>query len=130
MRYKVIIPGRMSSLNQYIDALKIRRGRWSKGGDMKKADIEMLVPIFQEALKGITVHTPIRIEYTFYEQSAKRDLDNIAGYAHKCIQDALQEAGIIPNDSWGYVTGFTDNFYISKDNPRIVVELIEVESEG
>lgn len=70
---------------------------------------------------------PVRITYNFYEANRKRDKDNISGFAHKVIQDALVACGILINDGWTWIEGFTDNFYIDKENPRIMVYLDIVE---
>lgn len=69
---------------------------------------------------------PIRIIYRYYEMDKQRDLDNIAGVAHKFIQDALVKCGVLQGDGWKYIVGFEDEFYVDKDNPRIEVELKEM----
>ena len=71
---------------------------------------------------------PIRILYRFYEPNKRRDKDNIAGVAHKFIQDALVQCGIIKDDGWDYVVGFYDEFFIDKEKPRIEVFLYEVKA--
>jgi Holliday junction resolvase RusA-like endonuclease len=42
------------------------------------------------------------------------------------IQDALVKAKVLKNDGWKEITGFQDNFFVDKDNPRIEVEIQEV----
>lgn len=66
---------------------------------------------------------PVRITYRFYEPNRKRDKDNISGFAHKVIQDALVSCGILKNDGWNNIGGYTDEFYIDKENPRIWVSV-------
>lgn len=63
------------------------------------------------------------IEYNFFEPNTKRDKDNISGYFHKVFQDALVQAGIIKNDGWKCIRGFTDYFEVDRGNPRIEVIL-------
>ena len=46
------------------------------------------------------------------------------------IQDALVKCNVLEDDGWNYVTGFTDEFFHDKDNPRIEVTLIETETGG
>lgn len=73
---------------------------------------------------------PVKIVYRFYEANKRRDKDNIAGVAHKFIQDALTESGILKDDGWDYVTGFSDEFYLDRKNPRIEVLLYEEKSKS
>lgn len=72
------------------------------------------------------IQNKIIIEYVFYEENKRRDLDNIAGYFHKIFQDALVDAGIIKNDNWAHIVGFRDDFFVDRNNPRIEINLIEV----
>jgi len=71
----------------------------------------------------------IKIIFNWYEKDRRRDLDNIAS-AKKFILDALTESGVIDNDSQKYIyPQFTDNFFIDKNDPRIEVDIQEVENE-
>lgn len=54
-------------------------------------------------------------------------MDNISGFAHKVIQDALVKAEILKNDGWQEITGYLDQFYCDPQNPRIEVAIVEVE---
>lgn len=71
------------------------------------------------------VKSPVYIKYTFYEPNRKRDKDNISGFAHKVIQDALVATRTLRNDGWNDITGFSDEFKVDRQHPRIEVELIE-----
>jgi Holliday junction resolvase RusA-like endonuclease len=71
-----------------------------------------------------SVH-PVKLHFRFYEPNRKRDLDNISGFAHKVIQDALVSCGVLGGDGWKYITGYTDEFFVDKQNPRIEVEIEE-----
>ena len=62
----------------------------------------------------------------WYEKNKKRDLDNISSFGRKVIQDALVDNGTLKNDGWENVVGFSDTFYIDKDNPRIEVIITEI----
>ena len=52
--------------------------------------------------------------------------DNIA-FAKKFIQDALVETGVLRNDGWSEIEGFTDNFALDPKNPRVEVTIEEME---
>lgn len=69
----------------------------------------------------------MRILFRWYEPNKKRDLDNICS-AKKFIQDALVKMGVLQGDGWRHIIGFSDEFYIDKDNPRIEVEIKEVQA--
>lgn len=52
-------------------------------------------------------------------------MDNIA-FAKKFILDALVKKGVLKDDGWKWVKGFTDEFFVDKKNPRVEVEMEEV----
>ena len=114
------VPGRLPGLNEYIDAC--RRNRHA-GGKMKKADQNLVSWHIRQQLRDRRITGPVRMVYRWYEKDRRRDLDNIASYGRKIIQDALVSCRILPDDGWNYITGFEDNFFIDKKNPRIEVEL-------
>lgn len=67
------------------------------------------------------------MEYLWVEKNKRRDLDNIT-FGRKIIQDSLVQCGVLKNDGWKYVVGFSDKFEVDKMNPRIEVLIKEVES--
>ena len=125
MRYKVVIEGEFPSLNEFIDANRRSKGKWNKGNQMKQKDQGIISGYLMEQLHKVHIDKPIRLEYTYYCKNKKKDLDNISGYFHKVFQDALVHCGVIHNDSWHYITGFSDEFFVDNKQPRIEVELIE-----
>ena len=76
---------------------------------------------------GIHIEKPVEIKYTYFEPNKKRDLDNISAFAHKVIQDGLVKGGLLANDGWMNIVGFSDDFYVDKENPRIEVTIREVD---
>lgn len=50
-------------------------------------------------------------------------MDNISSFGRKVIQDALVTMGVLQNDGWKEITGFQDEFFVDKHNPRIEVEI-------
>jgi len=119
---EIEIPGRFAGLNEFIDANRRRRGNYSPANAMKQRDQKY---ICQCIPKGLKFKGRIHILYRFYEPNTKRDKDNIAGYFHKIFQDALVQAGVIPNDGWKTIQGFADSFDVDKGNPRIEVRIEE-----
>lgn len=115
-----IIHGRLESLNEYIE--RCRRNKYA-GGAMKRKSQDLVINEILIQAVGV-VDTPIRLIYRFYEPNNKRDCDNVASYGIKVIQDALVEAGVIPDDSRKYITGYEVEFYTDKENPRIEVVIM------
>lgn len=121
--YKLTVLGRFPSMNEFIEA---NRASKQKGNRMKqKAQNEIAFYILDQ-LKRLRIDKPIYIKYEFYEPNKRRDLDNIAGFFHKVFQDALVDCRIIMNDSWHYIVGFSDDFFVDHKNPRIEIEIEEV----
>lgn len=125
MEYKVTIDGRFASMNDFIFANRVGKGKWNKGNTMKQKDQDVISAYICEQLHKVHIDRPIYIKYTFYEPNKKRDLDNISGYFHKVFQDALVHCGVIHNDSWHYIIGFSDEFEVDNRHPRVEVTIEE-----
>lgn len=123
MTYKFVIRGRMDNLNNYTSAC--RSNAWA-GHTMKVKNQKLAEQAIKEQLKRIKITNPVRIHYSWYEKNKARDLDNVSGFGHKVIQDALVECGTLEGDGWRHITGFTDEFYCDKENPRIEVTIEEM----
>lgn len=115
----ITIRGEFPSLNEFIDANRIKRGAWSKGNSMKQRDQK----IIQKQLPKVRYETAVRLHYTYFCRTRRRDLDNISGYFHKVFQDALVTAGVLPNDNWRYIVGFSDSFELDRKDPRIEIRV-------
>lgn len=123
--YKFVIDGQLSNLNDYIRALNISK---FKGAELKRNQERLISIAIKNQLNGVKIINPVRVKFNWIEPNAKRDIDNIA-FAKKFILDALANCGTIQNDTQKHVVGFTDSFWIDKNNPRIEVtlEVLEVE---
>lgn len=111
-------------MNDFIFA---NRSHPQKGNKMKRDAQNTVVLYALQKLRKIHINRPVVIHYRFYEPNKRRDLDNVSGFFHKVCQDALVEAGILKNDGWNEIKGYTDEFFVDNKNPRIEVELIEQE---
>lgn len=118
---KFVIYGRLPSLNDYC---KVERSGYHAANNMKH-HYQALISAYIKRSRLKPIKYPVKIIYRFYEQNKKRDKDNVSGIAHKFIQDALVDSGILRDDGWDYVVGFADEFYIDRKNPRIEVVLYE-----
>lgn len=121
---KIVVPGKFGTLNEFIDANRRGRGNWNKGNDMKRNDQRV---VYHYLPRGVRFDKRVFLEYHFFEPSARRDKDNVSGYFHKIFQDALVQKGIIRNDGWKDIEGWTDRFDIDRKNPRIEITIREVE---
>ncbi len=120
LSYKLNLPIRLHSLNEYIGAC---RRKPVVGARIKRDDQAAVEWYIKSQLRGVHIKHPVRMHYTWYEPNRRRDLDNVSSYGRKIIQDALVEVGVLKDDGWKQVTGFTDEFFVDKKNPRIEVEI-------
>ena len=121
--YKLIIHGTLPGLNEYTVASRANRYAAAK---MKKKVQSIIAAAIYECLPNVHIERPVRLAFTWYEPNKKRDKDNIA-FAKKFIFDALVENNVIPNDGWKNIDSFSDSFKVDAQNPRVEVEIMEVE---
>lgn len=132
MKYKVVIPGKLANLNDYLAAERIRVGNRygkfeTKGNKLKQDTQKYILPYISQALKGKKIREPIKLHYHFFEPDKKRDLDNIASFCMKVFQDSMVKGGFISNDGWSVIKGFNCEFDVDRVKPRIEIEIIESE---
>ena len=120
---KLTIFGTLPGLNEIIDA---NRRNVHSGAKLKKEAQFLVVLAARKCLKKWRPSGPVWLGFTWYEPNKKRDKDNVAGGGRKIILDALVEAGVIKNDGWNEIAGFTDDFKVDKNTPRVEVEIEEV----
>lgn len=123
MNYKFTIRDTLPGLNELIEAE--RRNRFI-GAKLKK-QYEAVVMRAARSLGNVEFEEPVYMVYHWYEKDRRRDKDNICAFGRKVIQDALVKARFLQNDGWKNIAGFEDRFYVDKDKPRVVVEILEVE---
>lgn len=118
------VGGKLPSLNEYINAC---RSHWAVGAKMKKNVQKHIIACirndeYAEVCRPTT--RPCIIHFTWFERTKRRDADNIAS-GKKFLLDAMQEAGILPNDNRKFVKGFTDEI-IDADIDGVMVEIEEI----
>ena len=121
MGVKLVIPGILPNLNDYIDALDTSR---HKGNLLKRQTEHIIILCAKTQLRGVSFKTPVVMRYTWYEPNRRRDKDNVSSFGRKCIQDALVRAGVLKNDGWGEIDSFSDRFFVDKKKPRVEVEIM------
>ena len=122
MEYLLIIPGTLNNLNDYIAAERANR---HKGAKMKADNSNIVSVAIKKYLRYVKINKPVEMHYCWYEPNKRRDKDNISSFGRKVIQDALVQCGVLKDDGWKYVVGFSDSFEVDKENPRIEVRIIE-----
>lgn len=119
--YRLVILGRLDGLNEY--TAECRRNAYA-GAKMKARNENFVRCLIRHQLNGLHIKRPVTIVYRWYEKNRRRDLDNIA-FAKKFINDALVKDKVLEDDNWAHVTGYSDEFYVDPENPRIEVILTE-----
>lgn len=125
LEYLLIIPGRLDNLNDFIRADKASR---YKGGEMKKQNESIVSVYIRKCLRDVNINKKVFMEYLWVEKNKRRDLDNISSFGRKVIQDALVNCHVLKNDGWEQICGFSDDFRVDAENPRIEVLIREVET--
>ena len=87
------------------------------GAKMKRDYMMIASNAIRRQLGGLKISVPVKIHYFFYEGS----------FATKVIEDALQKCGVLKNDNQVWVKGYTHDFFIDEENPRIEVTIEELE---
>lgn len=119
---KIVIPGELPSLNEIIDAAK---SHWSVYRRMKEDNTNLVA----WSAKRLPKLNRADIVITWVCRDRRKDKDNIMA-GQKFIFDGLQEAGVIGNDGWQQIGDVTHRFEVDKRNPRVEIELMEVDTDG
>lgn len=119
---KFVIKGNLESWNQIIAASK---SHWSKYASYKhKNTFNVALIIKSQKLKPVKKY-PIKLNFLWFVKDRRTDPDNLSSGGRKVIMDSLKVAQIIIDDGFKYIAGFTDEFYLDKNNPRIEVSIEE-----
>lgn len=123
---KLVIPGQLPGLNDYIGALDKSR---HAGAALKKSAQRTVEWCAKSQLRKFRPTGPVVMKYTWYEPNKRRDKDNISSFGRKIIQDGLVKAGVLENDGWKHIEGFSDRFRVDEKRPRVEVEIVETRME-
>lgn len=67
------------------------------------------------------------VRYDWRAPNKRTDPSNLAAGGRKIIEDALQEAGVLPGDGWAAIAGFSDTFAVDKMMPGVRVTMLTEE---
>jgi|TARA_R110000787_G_C13345302_1_gene438597 Holliday junction resolvase RusA-like endonuclease len=118
MTKTLTIPGRFPSLNEVLDVAKTH---WTKYRDLK-LQLTDSVDLTARSQKLHRFKGKVRVDFYWYEENQRRDVDNIR-HGAKYILDGLVQGGFIQGDSQKYVVGLRDEFFVDKKNPRVEVAI-------
>ena len=125
MTHKIVIPGELPDLNTIIAESKKGRGKWQPYNEMKQEYTNIVAWIAKSEIKKQL--KKIDLEITWICPNRRKDKDNISAGGLKMILDGLVVAGVIENDGWKQIGDISHKFKVDKHNPRVEVEIREVE---
>ena len=117
-----VIEGRLDGMNTIIDTNRYHK---MAGAKEKKRQQRICTEAILDYDVQPVQNYPVFIEIHWFEPNARRDSDNIAS-GKKFIFDALQETGVLRNDSMKEISRIEEGFGVDSDYPRIVVLMREV----
>lgn len=124
MTHKIVIPGELPDLNTIIAESKRGRGKWQPYNEMKQEYTNIVAWIAKSEIKKQLKKIDLTI--TWICKNRRKDKDNIMA-GTKFILDGLVAAGAIENDGWKQIGDIYHKFKVDKHNPRVEVEIREVE---
>jgi Holliday junction resolvase RusA-like endonuclease len=114
MKIKTILPlptytkGRGEDKKTNLLSLNVFRNLHHYSKNKVKQDYADLV---REFVKTLPKYKKIQPKYTLYfNNNRKKDLDNYTFPIHKFLMDTLVEEGVLEDDNYDYVTGFSTKF--------------------
>ena len=108
------------STNAVIDMAKSHWGQYSKEKKIRTQAVALLCRV----QKLHPVQSPPAIRIWFWQRAKRIEKDNLL-INTKYLIDGLVMAGILLDDRWDNYTDLDFRFRIDRDNPRIIVEVIE-----
>lgn len=115
------IAGPLPGQNEIIKAAKGSGGR-GRAYSRLKAKLTNDIALTAKAARIPHVKRA-RFLFHWIETSKRRNPDNIAA-AHKFVFDGLVLAGVLSNDGWAQVAGWSDTFEVGK-RPGVFVTVLE-----
>lgn len=119
MSQTLTIPCELPALNETIDASKRHFAAYAK---QKRKYTSLVATLARTQLKPTDGRT--HLSFSWYCRNQRKDPDNVAA-GKKLVLDGLVAAGILKNDGWKQIEGFSDAFYIDRKQPRVEVRINE-----
>lgn len=132
MTYQIVISNAkktfpIKGLNELING-RLYNPRTKTYHNQVKADNDKVCRLaIQKYIRGLKIEKPIRCTFWIYAKDKMHDRGNLCSATEKSFLDALQETKVIKNDGWNDVLDSTFHTELDRINPRIVVEIEEME---
>lgn len=97
--------------------------RWTYKKAKKEWAKRIVLDIAQAKLRPMR---RVQIAWQWQERNRRRDPDNFTGISKKFILDTLVGAGILSDDGWDEIAGWTDHWMVDATNPGVLIILQEV----
>ncbi len=115
---KLIINNGLPTLNEYIEAERSNKYAAAK---MKKQATDTVAWL----AKVIPKHDgAIWVNFHWIEPNKRKDKDNVA-FAKKFVFDGLVKSGVIRNDGWNDVYGWSDTFEVVKGKRCVEITIMK-----
>ena len=114
------LPGRLPGANE-IRAMLTRKGGYRRYNAVKSkvhAAVALIV-----AAERVGRFPSAHVTFEWVEPNMRRDPDNFS--QPKAILDALQHAGVLPNDGWKEILSISHKWRVDCDRPGVMVTLVE-----
>jgi Holliday junction resolvase RusA-like endonuclease len=127
MKHKGILPfplysrGRGDKKKWNLFSMNIFRNMHYQSLNKTKRDYHLVVDEFVKTLPKFKTLTP---HYKLYFKGKRaKDIDNFTFPIHKFLMDAMVEGGVIKDDDYNYVKGFSSEFGGIGEENYVVVEI-------
>lgn len=124
MGQRFTIEGPLPALNAILNASKTHWSTYKRERDEAMAKARLFIRAAR--LEPFDAHQRLWITTVFYAKDRRTDPSNLSAGFHKVVEDALQLEGILPNDGYGNIAGYTEHFRVDRARPRFEIELSEV----
>lgn len=116
------IPGQLPGMNDLIAAAKGFGGKGYGYSKLKRQWNDTVCLLAKAARLPLVARA--RFAFRWLEKDRRRDPDNVAAGGRKLILDGLVSAGVLANDGWAQVAGWTDSFDLA-GAPGVEVTITE-----
>jgi Holliday junction resolvase RusA-like endonuclease len=128
MKQTLWIPGPLPGLNDVINAKRSRWGGQADGYSAMKKKWNQKIALAARAA-GLRPVEAAHFTYEIREVNKRRDPSNLVSAVLKLCEDGLQAAGVLTNDGWKQVLGYTVRWCVSP-NPGVMVVIEDVEAKS
>lgn len=126
MTQQLWVPGPLPSLNDIIAAAKGAGGTGAAYSRMKREWTNTVALLAKATRPKLTLVERCHLRFIWREPHTRRDPDNLVA-ARKFVLDGLVMAGVLPDDGWRAIEGWTDSWVL---DTRAGVEVAIFAAEG